>query len=135
MKIFIQHATDPKTRPEQLDSSEWANLPKKREPDGTEVIDSTKGWIQSLSVHGVTFKGDHYAILENTSGFAIGSIKVVMWNDDPTDRTPDEMLARERVFQPMRLRDGKWIPPQNEIIYITDIMKQNWEGRKNTTNN
>ena len=130
MKIFIQWATDPKSSPEELDSSQWKNLPKRLEPDGTETIDNTKGWIQSLSVHGVTFKGDHCAIVENPQGFPVGSIKVIMWVDDQTDRIPDEMFARERVFQPMILRKGKWIPPQSEVIYITEVMKQDWEGRK-----
>lgn len=130
MKIFVQHATDPISRPEELESSEWKNLPKKREPNGTETIDNTKGWIQSLSVNGVTFKGDHYAIVENPSGFAAGSIKVVFWNDDPQERTPDEMFARDWIFQPFKLDKGKWVPPQSQIIYISDVMKQDWEGTK-----
>ncbi len=130
MKIFVQHATDPISRPQELDSSDWARLLKKDVPDGTEVIDTTKGWIQSLSVNGITFKGDHYAIVENPSGFPIGTIKVVFWNDDPQERTPDEVYAREWTFQPFVLRRGKWIPPQTQVIYISDIMKQSWEGSK-----
>jgi len=115
--------------PEKLDSSDWKNLKKKPEPDGTETIDSTKGWIQSLSVHGVTFKADHYTIVENPLGFPRGSIKVVMWNNDPQERTPEETYAREWIFQPMKLKNNKWYPPQNQIVYISEIMKQDWEGR------
>lgn len=129
MKIFVQDATNPKSAFQELDSTEWKNLPKKREPDGTETVDDTKGWIQSLSVHGVTFKADHYAIVENPSGFPRGSIKVVMWNDDPQERTPEETYVREWIFQPMKLVKGKWIPPQSIILYLSDIMKQDWEGR------
>lgn len=129
MKVCIQWATNPHSKFEIIDSKEWTNIPKKNEPHGTEVVNDIKGWIQSVCVYGVTFKADHYAIIENPRGYPIGSVKVVMWNDDPQERTPNETYAREWFFQPMKLKNRKWIPPQNQIVYISEIMKQQWEGQ------
>ena len=29
----------------------------------------------------------------------------------------------------MKLKTGKWFPPQSQTVYISAIMKQDWEGR------
>lgn len=120
MKVFVQHATDPKSNPEELDSSDWKNLTKKPEPNGTEIIDSTKGWIQSICVMGVTFKADHYAIVENPSGHPQGTIKVVQWFNDPEELTPDKFFAREWYFEPMKLVNRKWICKQPQTLYVSE---------------
>ncbi len=109
MKIFIQWATDPKSEPEEVDSSDWNTLPKKRDPTGTTpIIDKSKGWIQSLSVMGITFKSDHYSISENPAGYQAGSIKVTFWNDSGTNE--DNKHAGIWYMQTLTLRDGQWQP-------------------------
>ncbi len=109
MKVFIQWANDPKSRPEEIDSTDWGTLPKKRDPTSTTpTIDSSKGWIQSMSIMGITFKADHYSISENPSGYPVGSIKVTFWNDSGTDE--DKKHAAIWYMQSLTLRDGKWHP-------------------------
>jgi len=123
MKIFVQYATDPVSRHEELDSSEWKNLPKKAEPIGPQVIDSIKGWIQSISILGITFKADHYAIAENPKGYPIGSCTVTFWNDSEPE---DKNHAAIWYMQPLKLRklEGipKYIPRPYEERYYSDEM-------------
>ena len=109
MNIFIQWETDPKTKPDQIDSDDWNMLPKKHDPTGTiPIIDGIKGWIQSMSIMGVTFKADHYSISKNPVGYSAGSIKVIFWNDSGTDE--DMKHAGIWYMQNLSLKDNKWQP-------------------------
>lgn len=123
MKVFIQWATDPKSSPEEIDSSQWASLAKKMDPTGTRpMIDGTKGWIQSISVMGITFKADHYAISENPRGYPVGSISVTFWNDSDPDI--EKRHGAIWYFQALKLRDvdgiQKWIPNSWEERFYSD---------------
>lgn len=127
MKVFIQWATDPISRSEQIDSSEWDSLPKKRDPTGTNpIIDNLKGWIQSMSVMGITITADHYSINENPPGYPIGSITVTFWNDSGIDE--DKKHAAKWYFQPLKLReiDGvqKWVPNSWEERFYSPRLQQ-----------
>jgi len=122
MKIFIQHATNPKSSPQELDSSEWKNIPKKDDPTGRNVIiDSSKGWIQSISVMGITFKADHYCIEERPAGYPADAIKITFWNDSDPDE--DERHAGIWWIQSMSLRTlngvQKWVPNMTEERYYS----------------
>ena len=138
MKIVVFWATNPITlEPEVIDSSEWKNLPKKpepRNPSGTEILDLQKGWIHSVSVFGRYFKADHIAILENPVGHPQGSIKVVKWDDDEEERTPDEVIATELIVEPPKLKKFnkkmKWSAIQRMTWFIPEKMKVEMEGKK-----
>ncbi len=128
MKVFIQWATDPLSlTPEIIDSSDWPNLPKKREPTDTSVIDGVKGWIHGISVFGRSHKADHVAIEENPTGHPAGSIKVTHWDDDPADRTSAEFHAKSFIYEPIKLSRTKFMSQQFTEIWITDRMKNAME--------
>lgn len=127
MKIFVQHATNPKSEPQQFDSSDWKNLPKKADPTGHDaVINSAKGWIQSISCMGKTFKADHYAIAENPPGYPVGTIKITFWNDSDPDE--DERHAGIWYMQKMKLEKingrQKWCPNLWEERFYSEGMIQ-----------
>jgi len=127
MKVFIQWATDPKSEPEEFDSSDWNNLPKKPEPAGPQTIDNVKGWVQSLSCMGITFKADHYSISENLRGYPAGTIKITFWNDSGDDE--DNIHAGVWIMQDMKLREiegiKKWVPNlYEERYYSPNVQKK-----------
>lgn len=95
MKLYVQWSTDPPTDWIQIDSSEWASLPKKPVPVGGEVIDSTPGWVAGINCQGVHFSGDHYAVIDTAQGTVIAS-----WVDDLDDRPAGDFHASVILFTP-----------------------------------
>jgi len=127
MKVFVQWATDPVSRPDEIDSSNWNTLPKKSDPTNTTpIIDSTKGWIQSMSIMGITFKADHYSISENPNGYPTGTIKVTFWNN--SGDIEDNIHAGVWIIQDLQLRDingvKKWIPNLTEERYYSPNLQK-----------
>lgn len=106
MKVLVQWATNPPSNWVEVDSADFANLPKKPEPPedrkptcdsdgkvtafegGDVVIDDQPGWIHRICVQGISFLGDHIAVVDQGS-----YIEVIVWNDDPDDRKKQEFCA------------------------------------------
>lgn len=91
MKIRYQWALKNPRGWEEVDSSEWANLPKRPIPLKGELggEDNQEGWIRNVNVQGLTNEGyDHVAIEEVTIGNDIG-VKMTSWNNDPDDAHVD----------------------------------------------
>lgn len=106
MKVLVQWTTDPPSGWIEVDSKNWAMLLKKPEPpadrkpiydsngkvtsfEGSEVIiDAQAGWIYQICVQGISFWGDHLAVIDQGN-----SIEVIVWNDDPDDRDKQEFIA------------------------------------------
>lgn len=106
MKVLVQWATNPPSGWAEVDSENWAILPKKPEPpadrkpiydgdgkvigfaDTDVIIDDQLGWIHRVCVQGISFLGDHIAIV-NRSSF----VEVIVWNNDPDDRRKQEFTA------------------------------------------
>lgn len=114
MKVLVQWATNPPGGWVEVDSKDWALLPKKPEPpadrqptfglasnkvigfEGADVvIDSRPGWIHRVCVQGVSFLGDHTAVVDRGS-----FVEVMVWNDDTNDRRKQEFNADVWRFYP-----------------------------------
>jgi len=94
MKIYIQWTTDPAQDWVLIDSADWSSLPKKPEPVGGEVVDSSLGWVYSINCQGCMFSGDHYAIVDLPDG----STAVASWTDDIDDRPESEFHGTIGIF-------------------------------------
>lgn len=81
MKVLLQWASNKPTDWQEVDSSAWTGLPKKKDPNGNESINGKPGWINRLCVQGVEFTADHYAV-EDLPG---SGCRVYAWSDDPED--------------------------------------------------
>ncbi len=99
MKVMVQWAIKHANDYLEVDSRDWADLPKKPEPTGNEVIDDKRGWLARINVQGMGFMGDHIAVIHNKS-----FVKVVQWDDDPEDWKPDEFVAVEWTFYEVKNR-------------------------------
>lgn len=97
MKIYIQWTTDPAQDWVEIDSSQWRGLAKRPVPVGDEIIDGLSGWPFCINCQGVTFKADHYAVIDVPSGIIIAS-----WNDDPDDWPVDEFVGQIALFEPIQ---------------------------------
>jgi hypothetical protein len=71
----------------------WRNLAKKGEPTGSETIDGTPGWVNTVEVDGVLFQGfDHYAADFGGSGNN-RFLRVYGWSDDTDDFADPQSLG------------------------------------------
>lgn len=129
MKVHVFWATDPlTTTPDIIQHTDWNTQPKKAappNPQGIVVPDGTKGWLHSITIFGRCFKGDHIALISNPSGHPAGTVKVVLWDDDLTERTVDEIHAKEVIIEPPVLSNGKWSAIQRMTLYMTNTRKTN----------
>ena len=99
MKILVQWATNPPADWQEIDSKDWASLPKKGEPhrdrkpvfgskpfevlgfEGPEErIDDKPGWVYQICVQGLAFAGDHIVVIDRSD-----HVEVIQWDDDPED--------------------------------------------------
>lgn len=107
MRILLQWTTDPAIEAVEIDSSEWASLPKRPNPappndpaHNTERITGQKGWVYYLNCQGVGFTADHYAVEDLTPGEVVewvdfdgnlttrvvpagGGCRIIAWSDSP----------------------------------------------------
>lgn len=93
MKVLIQWATNSPADWLEIDSSNWAGLPKKADPRGGEILNGKPGWINRVCVQGVEFTADHYAVEDLPGSGCI----VYAWSDDPEDYT--EGYKNAKVYQ------------------------------------
>lgn len=87
MKILYQWALKNPRGWEEVDASEWKNLPTRPVPQKGQLggNDNTPGWIRNVNVQGITCEGyDHIAIEPIVIGNDEG-VKLTVWNDDPDD--------------------------------------------------
>lgn len=132
MKIYVQWATDPARGWYKYDSSQWRDLPKKLEPGpnhipifdnddrvvgfepGSEDIDDIMGWVSRVCVQGVSFFGDHIAVLHQPDE---QSIDVYCWNDDLTDYDTEQLRGGVWKFHPLLTK-----PVANTRQYCTQFI-------------
>lgn len=133
MKICIQWTKQNPTDWEEIDSSEWSLQPNKGDPtsqtsatvNGQSIvhqplrenqklandvvfnapkIDNEKGWIWKISVQGVEFTADHYAvedITETINGKIVNGCRVYIISDSPLFYGDDMFYATVWTFLPL----------------------------------
>ncbi|MHA2063194.1 MAG: hypothetical protein ACXABY_02315 [Candidatus Thorarchaeota archaeon] len=122
MKVLIQWAVNGPTDWEEIDSADWAALPKKRDPWGGEKITATPGWVNRLCVQGVEFTADHYAV-EDLPG---SGCKVYIWSDDPVDYPEgykNALVCQFLYLDHDPLLNGAINTRQTTILYFQDTLK------------
>lgn len=95
MKIQLQWATKDPQPWQEIDSSQWATLPKKDVPKPGQFggTNNQLGWLRNVSVQGITAEGyDHVAIEDIVIGLDAG-VRYTLWNDDPVDYPVGERQA------------------------------------------
>jgi hypothetical protein len=116
MKVLYQWATVPPSDWLEIDSADWASLPAGGLPDLEVGFNSTFGWINAVDVQGVIFEADHYAVEDIPDG-----CKVIVWNDDLTDRTASKFYAAEWTFltlAPDETVGGLYNTRQSQVVYV-----------------
>ena len=98
MKVLVQWTAATSSDWVAIDSADWAVLPSKPEPIGGEIIDNAPGWICQICVQGMSFTGDHYAVLHDTPA---GGCTVYCWSDDPGDFQPEDYFGHVTTFLPL----------------------------------
>jgi len=117
MKVFVFEAHDPPIlEPIIIDSSDWKRL--KDLP------------LHAVCVFGRCFKSDHIAIEENPKGHPNGSIMLSNWEDDAVDRTPDEMNAKQVIFEPPRMTRDGWKCIQRMTLFLPPILREKMYASK-----
>ena len=102
MKLYVQSATATPRDWVVVDSSEWANLPKKGIPPSINpVIDNTEGWVNFVCCQ-MIFSGDHYCIEDQPDGRTC----ITIVNDDPED-FPGDFHAKKWYLGKGDKRTGK----------------------------
>lgn len=125
MKVYLQWATSVPSDAERVESAAWRSLPKKPEPDGTEVLDEEPGWLNAVVVQGVEFTGMDHIAIDNLPG---GAIKLYTWSDDLEDGVRPRGEVWEfrpgRVDRTARFANGQAIrhqgPDQRMTVYSDD---------------
>lgn len=97
MKVAVQHTLLAPGDWDIIDSADWGKVPFRAEPVGGEILDQSPGWIFSVCIQGMTFIGDHYAVLHDEP---VGGCTVLAWFDDPDDWQPNEFYAHVVAFRP-----------------------------------
>jgi len=109
MKVLVQWASlDPEDWKE-IDSRDWATLPKAPVPSGQTLLNIDKNilYVNAINIQGVIFTGyDHYAI----NHLSDSCINLIAWDDDPEDHQND-FKAVEWTFHA-----------------VTNNTKQSWMG-------
>ena len=98
MKVLVQWTAATSSDWVAIDSADWAVLPSKPEPIGGEIIDNAPGWICQICVQGMSFTGDHYAVLHDTP---TGGCTGYCWSDDPGDFQPEDYFGHVTTFLPL----------------------------------
>lgn len=114
MKLYIQWTTDPPTDWVQIDSSEWASLPKKPVPTGGEVIDSTPGWVHAINCGATIMSADHYVVQD----LANNKTMVMGWNDDPDDYDPADFWAEMWLIDSVMTEVPRLGPGANGVYQL-----------------
>lgn len=129
MKAFVQWtAADPRDWVE-IDTAQWAALPKLPEPATPSGGDNRPGLVCGLNIQGVSFDGDHYAIEDLPDG----SCRVTVWNDDPEDYPPGWRSARVWTFRPLfedPERGHAWNARPTKAIYVGDDIRRAYDRAK-----
>jgi len=133
MKIYIQWSKASPQDYVEIDSSEWASLPKKPLPTGGETIDNRPGWIHSLDIQGIVLSDDHYHVQDLPDG----SIKVTTWHDDLDDWEEKDLTVFEWTIHPLTPdpeHGGAWNTKQFLTVYChPDGFEATRGPRKNVT--
>lgn len=100
-----------------VDSADFVNHPRAPLPDGALAVGHSRGWIQKMSIQGVGFSADHYAIEQVDTEI----VRVITWNDDPVDYPAGKRFAQAWTFLPLApdpKHGGAWNTRQSQIIYL-----------------
>lgn len=124
MKVLTQWTrTNPRDW-EAIDSADWPNLPKGPLPKGDDIITDEPLWLHRTNIQGVTFTGDHCAVIDITDG-----VRFFSWNDDPEDYPDGEKYAEVWDFLTLA-PDAKfnytYNTRQSRIIYAQADIHRRW---------
>ena len=88
---------------QQIDSSLWATLSNRREPNSGEIggSNNVEGWLCSVSVQGITCNGMDHVAVEDVVVAGESGVRLTVWNDDPVDFLPDEFQAMVWTILPL----------------------------------
>ena len=115
MKLLVQWTQSNPNDWVEIDSSEWASLPKRPEPKGGEGIDDSPGWIYGVNVMGTVFIGNDHIAIEDINDT---DIKVTTWSDDLDDYS--ERNAMVTIFKPhgpSAIRRGAIVTNNSAVKY------------------
>ena len=98
MDIYVQDTRLNVVDDFSLDHTNWPALPKRDIPSTEELggLDDSLGWINALTIMGITYHSDHYSIRDAQDG----GILVVDWSDDPDDRGESRVATETIFYQP-----------------------------------
>ncbi len=128
MKAFLQWTLRTPADWITIDTADWLSLPKKPEPDGTEILDDAPGWIYTVSIQGLRLVGDAYALIHDQP---TGGCTAYFWNNDPEDYTSHQFYAHEIQFLPLApdVRfGGAYNTRQTRIVYAAPGVAQRFAG-------
>lgn len=126
MKLLFQWTLRNPTDWREIDSSAFAALPRRAEPNPGQTGDNNTqlGWLHALNVQGILFAGcDHYHVSE-----AGEAVVVTVWNDDPVDFPPGTRHARVWTFLPpapdplfggqVNTRQSQVVHTENQLAFL-----------------
>jgi hypothetical protein len=124
MKVLVQWALMTPSDYIEIDSSEWATLPKKGLPGPSQLGGGNDdlGWVNRLNVQGIEFMADHYAVEHLLDG-----CRVTTWYDDPEDYSPGVFYARVWTFldpAPDASLGGLMNTRQSQVVYAAPTLLQ-----------
>lgn len=118
MRVCVQWSQATPGDWQEVDSADWHTLPELPPPDGIDgVKDQRKGWVHRLSIQGVEFTAEHYAV-EHISD---EEIRVTVWNDSSLDHPSGERFALVWTFKtlaPDLYFNGAINTRQTKVVYL-----------------
>ena len=98
MQIYVQDTRLTVADDFPVDHLGWPQLPKRSVPATGELGggDNSLGWINALTVMGITYHSDHYCVRDNGDG----GVLVTAWDDDTDDRGDGRVATESTYYQP-----------------------------------
>lgn len=124
MKILVQWTRRNPRDWIEVDSSAWASLPKRSEPQTGEMggQNNVEGWLFDVNVQGVLFGGNDHVAVEDIPG----GCRVYSWSDDPDDDPEGEWFGSVWEFldpAPDPVHGGKVNTRQRVVRYANNPEK------------
>lgn len=98
MDIYVQWTKKRVDDAFLIDHIQWPMLVKRAEPEPGELggLDDSPGWISSITVMGIVYHSDHYALqtIENNG------ILFIAWDDDEDDRGTSRIATETKFYPP-----------------------------------
>ena len=117
MRVLIQHTLLEPTDWIEIDSKDWAALPKRPLPDGTHAVDDARGYLHQLCIQGLVMAADHYAVEHVDEE----TVRATIWNDHPPDYPVGKRFVQVWTFRtlaPDPVFNGAWNTRQSQVLYV-----------------